>query len=77
MKLLVATIDMNHWLDYQSTDVYALRDEVGDDLVDDVIKYSNRVWKEYTRDNITFYCDVEKKHLTFLKIKYPNLIDAT
>ena len=67
---------MNHWLDYQSTDVYALRDEVGDDLVDDVIKYSSRVWKEYTKDNITFYWDVEKKHLTFLKIKYPGLVNA-
>lgn len=76
MKLLVARIDMNHCFDYQSTDVYALRDEVGDDLVNDVVKYSSRVWKEYSKDNITFYCDVEKKHLTFLKIKYPSLVEA-
>lgn len=67
---------MGHWLDYHSTDIDGLRDEVGDDLVDDVVKYSKRVWKEYDKTNISFYCDVEKKHLTFLKIKYPELENA-
>ena len=66
--------------DYDTYEDQFMRDQLGESLIGDMLKYSNRAWKTYVDNKTDYYlyvevyCEIDvEKHATWFQLKYPSV----
>ena len=71
MKIRITTSDRPEFLNLTPWDPFVTL--MGEEVANEIKKYSKRMWVEFTPSKIYYYADLTQKHFTFLKLKYPDI----
>jgi len=83
MRFYVGEFKRSEDADYDMFEHQMMREQLGEELVEDMLKYSARAWKTYggSQDyrpsyylHVQVYCEFEsEKHATWFQLKYPHI----
>lgn len=83
MRFYIGEFKRSEDADYDLYENTLMREQLGDELIDDMLKYSVRAWKTYghTDDfqpsyylHVKVYCEFDnQKRATWFQLKYPDI----
>ena len=78
MKFFIGRFGVSDDADYEVHEAQFMREQLGTELIDDMLKYSTRAWKAYNNSDyymyVEVYCEFDNnKRATWFQIKYPTI----
>lgn len=80
MRFYIGKFVRSDTADYDAYEDQFMRDQLGESLISDMLKYSNRAWKTYVDNKTDYflyvevYCEIDvEKHATWFQLKYPSV----